>query len=479
MRWRPDAARAARLCGAPFSMWAMCVCVLSFGVSCTAKQEAPPLQGTPPEGLDWDDNRPEFLPVPQRVEPYTGDSAPVLEAQVRMPTGSALHSEVILRSCGPLGGVCHNRKEYPDMRTPANFVNLVGAPCNVQSGTPQGVFDRCERPGDKVRFRDQGTEYELGWLEIVAPGSEEENTDGTLSPRVPGLHLHFDRAVDEAEFRDWATARFSRVFVQDGQIQSLRYANFGTRWTRLDEGRLVVGEVRDYQVAEVEELLRIGIEQGDLNRNGIYGARPDEDGQVHGPVAMIEPGDPETSYMVARMRGHMRGEPVPGSRMPLANPPFSVAEMVALFCFIEGLEPGSAINLESEIDYKNCSYNEQEQHAPLAIEGAGKNWSDRIAPLLNSNCGGCHSEERAEGELVLVGQGVYDFLLENRSKNDPQGRQFVKPGDAQNSYLFLKLIADESIEGKGMPIDPLEGVRTLSDTELFDIEAWITDGAAP
>lgn len=452
--------------------------VLSAVSACMAKQEQPPLQGTPPEGLDWDDNRPEFLPAPLQVEPYIGSSAPVLEAQERMPTGSALHSEVILRSCGPLGGVCHNRKEYPDMRTPANFLNIIGAPCNVQSGTPEGVFDRCERPGDKVRFRDGGNQYELGWLEVVSAAGDEEDTDSSEQP-IPGLHLHFADAVSEQDIRGWATARFYRTFVQDGEVKSLSYAHYNTSWQRLDGGHLIVGEVREHQTGEVEGLLKVGIEQGDLNRNGVYGSRPDEQGQVHGPVSMIEPGDPETSYLVARMRGHMQGMAVPGSRMPLANPPFSVAEMVSLFCFIEGLEPGVDINLESEIDYKNCSYSDPSAHGPLSIEGAGKNWSDRVAPLLDSNCGGCHSKERAEGDLVLVGEGVYAFLLENASKADPEGRQFVQPGDAQNSYLFLKLIGDPSIEGKGMPIDPLLGVRTLSEAELLDIETWITDGAAP
>src|SRR5690606_16416234 len=161
------------------------------------------------------------------------------------------------------------------------------------------------------------------------------------------------------------------------------------------------------------------------------------------------------------------------------NPPFSVAEMLALFCYIEGIPTSGELNLASEIDYKNCSYADPETHAALAVEGAGKNWSDRVSPLFESNCGGCHSEERSEGDLILVGPGVLDFLLTTTSPTDPMGRPYVTPGDPSNSYLYLKLIDDPSIEGKPMPVDPLAGTRTLAEDELADIEAWIIDGAAP
>ena len=39
-------------------------------------------------------------------------------------------------------------------------------------------------------------------------------------------------------------------------------------------------------------------------------------------------GSPETSYLIARLRGVMENEEIPGSRMPLANPPLTIAEML-------------------------------------------------------------------------------------------------------------------------------------------------------
>ncbi len=441
--------------------------------ACTSEANTSPLTGEPPEGLEWGEGGPSFLAEAREVEPYIGDDPQVLEAQERLPTGSALHSEVILRSCGPLGGVCHNRKEYPDLRTPANFLATINAPCNIQSGTPEGVFDRCERTGDRIRFNENRS-YEIGWIEVI-PGEE-----GEPGPEMPGLHIHLGDPISEDDFpRYYSTAVFERSFVEDGEVTTIGYATYAENWHRFDDGRHIVADVPGYRVDAVNQLLAVGVEQGDLNRNGVFGARPNDDGDIIGPVKMLDPGNPEQSYLIARLRGHMEDQPVPGTRMPLANPPFSVAEMLALFCFVEGIPESGQVNLASEIDYKGCTYADPATHDALAVEGAGQGWSDRVAPLLESNCGGCHSAERAEGDLVLVGPGVYDFLRETESPTDPMGRPLITPGDPSSSYLYLKLIADPSIEGKGMPIDPLDGVRTLAQDELADIEAWIIDGAAP
>ena len=49
--------------------------------------------------------------------PTTGSETAVLEAQTNLPTGIELQAEVVIRSCGPINGVCHNEKEYPDLHT--------------------------------------------------------------------------------------------------------------------------------------------------------------------------------------------------------------------------------------------------------------------------------------------------------------------------------------------------------------------------
>ncbi len=451
------------------------VCLIA-GLCAACGSEAPQSTVTdePPDGLQWNDGTPSFLEETTQAAPYTGDDPNVLYAQQNLPTGSDLHAEVILRSCGPIGGVCHNRKEYPALYSAATFLSSIGAPCNVQPGTVEAVFDRCERPGDRFVLGDGG-EKEIGWVEVVP--LEGDDDDPEVTETMPGLHLHLADPVAQFESGQRFIGRFIRSFVNDGTVEDLSYATYESAWYSFDGGRHLVARMQDYQVDDVLALVEVGIEQGDLNRNGVFGARPDEEGNMTGPVQMIVPGDPETSYLVARMRGHMEGEPVPGTRMPLANQPLDVPEMIALFCFIEGLPQDGQVNLNSDIDYKNCSYKDPETHDALAVEGAGASWSERVLPLLEANCGGCHSEDRASGDLVLVGDNVHETLVNTVSPTDPEGRLYVSPGYPEESYLYLKLIADPSIVGEGMPVDPLEGARTLAEDELSDIEAWITEGA--
>ena len=110
--------------------------------------------GDAPPGLEWapDAGAPFFGPT-RTVMPYTGSEAAVLEAQTNLPTGIELQAEVVIRSCGPINGVCHNEKEYPDLHTPANFASVVGAPCNVCSRED-------ERYAELLRMNPDGSELE-------------------------------------------------------------------------------------------------------------------------------------------------------------------------------------------------------------------------------------------------------------------------------------------------------------------------------
>jgi len=79
----------------------------------------------------------------------------------------------------------------------------------------------------------------------------------------------------------------------------------------------------------------------------------------------------------------------------------------------------------------------------------------------------------------LVGEESYDNIVSQVALGDPAGRPYIAPGDPAGSYLYLKLIGDETIDGDPMPLDPLTGTRKLSDAELAAIESWIADGASP
>jgi hypothetical protein len=271
-------------------------------------------------------------------------------------------------------------------------------------------------------------------------------------------------------FQAYGTMSFIRSFVNEaGEVQESAYASYRTGWWRMGDGTHLWGSVQEYQVEDVQELLSTGIVMGDANRNGVFGSHEGP------PVSMLEPGDPVGSYLIARMRGEMHGEAVPGSRMPLANPPLTIDEMLALFCLVEGFPAGGDTALLSgPIDYNACSF--AANPSDLNLLGDGVTWEARIKLILEFNCGGCHKEGvEAQGGLTLVGDGVYERVLE--ASGQLPDMRLIEPGDPTESYLFLKLIGDDRIEGLQMPYNPLTGEGSLTQAEISDIETWIINGA--
>lgn len=440
------------------------VAPLAFLGACTYSSDFDPGE------IDFEPDRPE-TETPDDPDPYTGDDEIVLEAQSKFRTGIELHQKVIWRTCTPNGGVCHNNKEFPDLRTPANFVAAFGQNCNVQYGEYQSVYDRCERPGDRFKLEGGGVntgQIEVGWIESI-PGPFFEGADGELPPAdSPGFHVHLADPMPGDHTEVYSTGQFERTFINDGKVEDFTFAEYTTLWYILPDRRHLIGEVRDYQQDQVQELISVGIIEGDPNRNDLFGAREGN------PVHLLDPGSPETSYLIARLRGEMMGEQIPGSRMPLANAPFTIDEMLALFCLVEGFpEGGTEADLDRAIDYKNCSYSEDP--AGLNLLGEGVTWSARISKILEFNCGGCHGGATPQEGLTLTGEGVYARLLEPSSQNPDM--PLITPGVPEQSYLYLKLIGDESIVGNPMPYNPLTGMGALSEGEIADVLTWITNGA--
>lgn len=407
----------------------------------------------------------------QEIQPYTGSNEYVKSAQDRYRNGLDLHRKIITRTCTPNGGVCHNRKEYPDLHTPANFVATIGAPCNVQPGQETAVYDGCEQPGDRFKLSGGGKEIEIGAL-VYVPGEPVNFREQKITPDAQsvGLHIYLHDPVQTDREELWGDGQFIRTFIRDnGDVADLAYATYTTRWWILDGGKHLLGEVQSYQRDRVTELLNVGVTQGDLNRNGVYGAR------LAKPLQMLEPGDPESSYLIARLRGRIGQDQVPGSRMPLANQPLDISEMLALFCFVEGLKPleQGAPNLNAPIDYKNCTYSTDPEN--LNLLGEGVTWERRVKKVLQANCGGCHGGVSPAEGLDLNAPDAYEQLLA-ASKQRPE-LKLIEPGDPTKSYLWLKLVGDELIQGVVMPIDPLNGERKLREAELSDIKTWIENGA--
>lgn len=418
--------------------------------------------------IEFDPNRPP-INDPADVEPYGGADPIVIEAQERFPTGLDLHKKVIWRTCTPNGGVCHNAKEYPDLRTPAEFASAFGAACNIQPGEPTSVFDGCERPGDHVRFDGYGfggDPVEIAYIEQL-PGDDAEYGEGAVPVDAPGLHIHLVEPLPSERGETYGSARFTRNHVEGDQVVTFNYSSYDTQWFKIDDQH-IFGRVQEYQVEAVQQLIASGVIEADPNRNGIVGSRMGFD------VQLLAPGRPEDSYLIARLRGEMHDDAIPGSRMPLANAPLSIPEMLALFCLVEGWPNGADQTfLSGPIDYNVCSYTENPED--LNLLGDGVTWAARVQPILSANCGGCHSPEAAQGGLVLTGEGVYDRLL--MPSTQLTDLPLIDPGVPESSYLYLKLTGDDRILGNAMPYNPLTGEGRLTEAELGDILTWITNGA--
>ncbi|MEZ4459883.1 MAG: hypothetical protein R3E66_09165 [bacterium] len=407
------------------------------------------------------------VPTGDAVAPYLGSDPYVQDAQERFRTGLDVHRKIVWRTCTPNDGVCHNAKEYPDLHTPANFLAAIDAPCNVQPGEYESVYDRCERPGDRFKldfWADFGPSIEVGWIELITAVEDADPTSGELGMSTPGLHVHLKEPVRIEQTEVWARGQFLRTVVEQGDVV---FAQFETTWRVLDGGTHLIAEVRNYQTDRAAELMRLGIRQGDLNRNGTFGADQDA------IVPMIKRGDPERSYLIARVRGEMDGLRVPGSRMPLANQPLSIEEMLALFCFVEGLPGEGMPDLAAPVDYKNCSYSVDP--GSLNLLGEGVTWKSRVSKILEANCGGCHGGPSPDADLNLVGDTAYERLLGD-SIQKPEMKLIV-PGDFENSYLWWKLTNHKDIVGLPMPFNPLTGEGSLQEAELGDISTWIAAGA--
>lgn len=421
--------------------------------------------------VGFEPSRPDISDGNNQVPSYSGDDPFVIEAIERFRTGNDLHKKVIVRTCSPNGGVCHNQSEYPDLRTPANFLASIKAPCNVDPGEWTSVDDRCERSGDRFRLTGASDrEIEIGYI-IYNPGvspdyrnEEEDPTEESI-----GLHIFLRNPVDTDRREIWSGGRFIRNFINDeGIIEELPFATFTTRWWILDGGRHLYAQVHNYQIDQVNELMSVGIIQGDLNRNGIFGASQE---RAH---YLIEPGDPERSYLVGRMRGTMNGSPVVGSRMPLANQPLTIPEMLSLFCFIEGLPAdGSHPNMNEPINYQDCSFSDHP--GELNLLGEGVTWKGRVHRIFEANCSGCHGGTNPDADLSLRGEEAYENLF-GYSVQKPEMR-LIEAGEPMESYLWLKLIDHDDITGFPMPFNPLTGEGRLTEAELGDIETWIVNGA--
>lgn len=94
--------------------------------------------------------------------------------------------------------------------------------------------------------------------------------------------------------------------------------------------------------------------------------------------------------------------------------------------------------------------------------------------ILTPTCAvaNCHLGSTAQLGLNLQQGSAYSNLVNVASRQNGTFLR-VKPGDAANSYLYMKLIGDSRASGDRMP----QGGNRLSDSQLEAIRDWINAGA--
>lgn len=414
-----------------------------------------------------------------QAETGTEDAGPheaVEQAIALFPDYPTLHKQVITRTCTPNEGVCHNQKEYPDLHTPGTMLAVVGQPCNLDEDDPLEVFNGCEPVGDVAVL-------DLVWVPPPPPPAppSEPPLDPPPQPPPPPAPapdpVLFEVEVAWVEFvlDDEQLAIGARVHLRapipapmpglHSQVSFTRMTTSGTievgvlgpiRWSA-GTTTLEIGDLSAIDAAGLE-LLEAGLVVGDPNRDGEFGAGD--------ALHMLEPGDPERSYLLLRLQGN-----VPGSPMPLANQPLSSAEIVALACWIESLAaPGAQDDPWLEINYADCEF--AESFGGGAVTG-GHSLVDDVQPIFDQSCasGGCHGGANPAAELDLSAGAVADNLRRASVQNPEQ--QLVEPGNPTNSYLMTKL-TDNGVAGVQMP----KGGEPLDETSIGIIRQWISEGAA-
>lgn len=372
----------------------------------------------------------------------------VEEAKKEFPTYLDLHEKVITRTCTPFQNVCHNNKEYPDLRTPQAMLGMIGSPCNLDVEDPLKTYNGCEPAADVLRFTSGGN---LGWETKVAYVSFSSDAMGVVTSAVLQLADPIPAGMLDPMLPE--SVEFLRTtgtgMITVGQVtDAVTYA-----------AGVSALQVTGYDMLDgaVHSLIEDDLREGDPNRDGVLGAEEEH-------LQELKAGDPWGSYLLQRLQGN-----VPGSPMPLANQPLSASEVVAIACWIEGADVPGGDSPYATIDYDGCQY-AAEFGEPDPDSGA--TFSGHVQPILDARCAvaGCHGTMAPQAGLDLTRDVARDNLFQLSTQNPEI--PLVTPGNPTNSYLMTKLTGD-GFTGKQMPL----GASPLSQAELDIVRLWISYGA--
>lgn len=103
-------------------------------------------------------------------------------------------------------------------------------------------------------------------------------------------------------------------------------------------------------------------------------------------------------------------------------------------------------------------------------------FSRDVFPIVERRCGigGCHSARTHQAELYLTADSAYAALV-NRPSRLYAGEVFVRPGNADDSWMVIALRGDAA-RRRGLARMPL-GSGALTDNQVRTIVNWINRGA--
>ena len=114
--------------------------------------------------------------------------------------------------------------------------------------------------------------------------------------------------------------------------------------------------------------------------------------------------------------------------------------------------------------------------AGALAQGVAPGYVEGVQPIFDRECVKCHGPKEKKGKLDLSAPDSYKALVNVPSREAPATLR-VKPGDPEQSYLWLKL-EHRTEEGSGMPKGYFSAKR-LTQKDLDTVRAWIAAGAQP
>jgi hypothetical protein len=431
--------KATTLLALAFALPVAAACSLSAGKS--ADPTAPP-----PGAAASGDGGAESGPSPQ--DQGTGS------AEALYPTLNALHDQAMSRTCALNNGVCHNSKQYPDLHTPTALIAAVNQACNAQVDTHADFRDPCEPHGDHLVTTGLDAE-------IATANQAPADAPTTPAGQITSVTLNFAAPLAAAPKVDPTAILDIHRGTTVIHLTGAKVSAATTTSVTIDLTK-ASAEVKAFLDDRVYPWTDLMVRVADPNQNGVLGAAMG--------MSLIVPGDPDKSYVMARIVSDTYGE-----YMPAVCRAWSEAATRALGCWIKGLKvdaSGTVQNGFDPIDYASCDYDPTGKGRCVQDGASG---FAAVQSIFSKSCGGssCHVDQASpQGGLDLSVGKAAGALVGVASSEASMPR--VTPGNPDQSYLWCKLEPTCAARtGDRMP----RGGPWLSDADLATIKAWIEGGA--